>query len=359
MDEAYTQEQNIPVNIVLVDGQELSDEIKADILSVTVNLYSEGPDMFSVNLDAWDADTQEIQYVDDVFREGSVIEIKMGYNEEVESLLTGEITAIEVEFHDNESPIIILQGYDKLHRIRRGTKTQFFSQIKDNDIVQQIADAAGINVEVEDTVVEHEHVLQYNQTDLDFLIARANKIRYELKMEGETLFFRPARNGEGNVVSMEYGQSLRKFFPRSSTMTQVSEIQVKGWNPKDKEAILASAKSGEEVSRMEGDQLGVDITNAAFGEAKGIIVNNPVVTQAEADQIAMAKFNDMNVKYLSGDATAIGDPRIRAGDVIELSKLGQRFSGLYYIVKAQHYIDPQKKDGGGYTTEFCVMRNAT
>ncbi len=358
MDEAYTQEQIIPVYTVLVDGLELDTGIKNDMLSVSVHLYAEGPDMFIIKLDAWDVNNQELQYVDDVFQEGSLVQIKMGYREAVESLMIGEITALEVEFHDNETPILIVHGYDKLHRLQRGMKTHFFSKIKDSDIVQQIGGEAGISVEVEDTTVEHEYLLQYNQSDLNFLMARADKIRYELKMEEETLFFRPSRNNEGISLSMEYGKSLRKFFPRLSTFSQVSEIEVKGWNPLDKVSILASASSGEEVSKMEGDELGSNITETVFGATKRIMVQNPVFTQAEADQIAKAKYNEMIVNYITGKATAIGDPRIRAGDVVELKGLGKRFSGYYYLETVLHYIDP-RKDGGGYNTEFCVVRNAT
>jgi len=78
------------------------------------------------------------------------------------------------------------------------------------------------------------------------------------------------------------------------------------------------------------------------------------VSQGEALQIAKGKFNDMLVTFITGEGTAIGNTNIRAGEVLELQGLGQRFSGLYYVTSASHSIDQR-----GYTTKFTVERNAT
>jgi phage protein D len=62
----------------------------------------------------------------------------------------------------------------------------------------------------------------------------------------------------------------------------------------------------------------------------------------------------MIVDFITGEGTAIGNTDIRAGRVIELRKLGQRFSGLYYVTSSTHRVDQN-----GYITQFTVERNAT
>jgi phage protein D len=150
-------------------------------------------------------------------------------------------------------------------------------------------------------------------------------------------------------------RDLKHFYPRLSTIRQVSEVKVRGWNPDSKEAILGAAGSGDETTRMEGSDIGTDIAETAFGQTTASIVNIPVASQAEAEQIAKAKFNDMNIELIFGDGETVGNMDIRAGYTIRLNGLGERFSGLYYIKSAEHIIGHQT----GYITKFNAVRNAS
>jgi phage protein D len=54
---------------------------------------------------------------------------------------------------------------------------------------------------------------------------------------------------------------------------------------------------------------------------------------------------------LTASGTAIGDPRIRAGAVVQFDGIGPSFSGKYRIMAASHTID-----GQGYRTDFKARR---
>jgi len=54
---------------------------------------------------------------------------------------------------------------------------------------------------------------------------------------------------------------------------------------------------------------------------------------------------------LTGSASTIGNPKIRAGQVINLEGLGEQFSGLYRITSTNHTFD-----GSGYKTTFEVRK---
>ncbi|HEV2915048.1 MAG TPA: hypothetical protein VGX92_17355 [Pyrinomonadaceae bacterium] len=345
----------VPEHKVLVDGRELPIDVVVDVLDVTVSNYAAGASSFCVNMNNWHSDLQEFKYSDGpLIKEGVKIEVTLGYDDKVVSLIKGEVTALEPEFNQDEAPTLKVQGYDALHRFRRGRKTKSYIQLKDSDIARQIASNLGLTAEVDNTEVTHEYLLQDNLTDIDFLLERARRIRYELVIEDGTLYFRKTANDKSKVVSLEYGLTLRSFYPRLSTASQVSEVLVQGWDVKTKKAITGRARSGDEVSKMGGRQLGASITESAFFAAKNIIIDTPVFSEGEANQIAKGKFNDMAVEFITGEGTAIGNGDIRAGEVIELLKLGERFSGLYYVTSATHTIDAT-----GYSTKFTIERNAT
>ena len=352
---ALEQVRVAPDRKVLLDGRELAPDVAVDVLDVTVSNYAAGASSFCVNMNNWHSDLQEFKYSDGpLIREGAKLEVTLGYDAVVVSLIKGEVTVLEPEFNQDEAPTLKVQGYDLLHRFRRGRKTKSYLQLKDSEIASRIASDLGLTAEVEDTGVTQEYLLQDNLTDIDFLLERARRIRYELLIEDGTMLFRKAANDRGGVVSLEFGLTLRSFYPRLSTATQVSEVLVQGWDAKTKQAITGRARIGDEVSKMGGRQLGASITESAFFAAKNIIVDKPIFSEGEANQIARGKFNDMAAEFITGEGTAIGNGDIQAGQVIELTKLGRRFSGLYYVTSATHTIDST-----GYSTKFTVERNAT
>lgn len=355
-DPAEQIERSIPDIKVLVNGDFLPQEIDADIIEVKVCDHVSGASWFCASFNIWDSNLQEYKYVDEaLFKEGAKLEIRFGFDENtVVSLIKGDVTTLEPEFHEGEAPTLKVEGYDSLHRFRRGKKTRSYLNQKDSDIARKIASDLGLTAAVEDTSIQHEYLLQNNLTDIDFLCERARRIRYELTVEDGKLIFRKAANNKEKVVTLELGLTLRSFYPRLSTASQVSEVTVQGWDMKTKQAIAGRASSGDAVSKMGGQQLGASITESAFFATKNIIIDKPIFSAGEANQIAKGKFNDMAIAFITGEGTAIGNPDIRAGRVIELIGLGKRFSGSYYVTSATHMLDES-----GYTTKFTVERSAT
>jgi phage protein D len=355
-DPVEEKERSIPDFKVLINGAELPQEIDADIIEVSVCDYVAGASWFCVNVSIWDSDQQEFKYIDgDQFKEGAKIEIRLGYDESnVVPFFKGEVTTLEPEFNESEAPTLKIEGYDSLHRFRRGTKTRAYLKQKDSDIARKIASELGLSVEVEDTGIQHEYLLQNNLSDIDFLMERARRIRYELFIEDRKLVFRKAANNLSKVVTLELGLTLQSFYPRLSTISQVSEVVVQGWDVKAKKAITGRAGSSDAVPNLRDKQLGANITENAFFATKNIIIDKPIFSEGEAEQIAKGEFNNMVVEFITGEGTAIGNSDIQAGKVVELLGLSRRFSGLYYVTSAEHVIDST-----GYNTKFTVERSST
>jgi len=350
------KERTAPGSKILINDVEIPPELKVDILEIKVSYYTEGPDSFDISVNILKSNEPGLKWVDhDYFNPGNKIEIRMGYLDEYETMLIGEVTALHPKYYSNEAPRMNVQGYDRLHRCRRGRKTRAFLQLKDSQIAEKIAQEMKLSPKADDTGIVHKYVMQNNLSDMDFLLERARRIRYEVLVEDQTLIFRKAANHLGEKVTLEYMRDLKYFYPRLSTMRQVSEVKVRGWNPAAKEAILGAAGPGSETSRMDGRNIGAKIAETAFGKTTASIVDIPVETQAEAEQIAKAKFNDMNIDLIRGEGETVGNMAIRAGYTIRLKGLGERFSGLYYIESAEHFISPRT----GYITKFSAVRNAT
>ncbi len=75
---------------------------------------------------------------------------------------------------------------------------------------------------------------------------------------------------------------------------------------------------------------------------------------AEADALAKARLDELSGTFVQAEGTALRRPDIRAGKTIELSALGDRFSGTYLVTHARHVYTAQ-----GRKTTFAVHGTRT
>lgn len=345
----------VPKTHILINGSDLGVPLSSDVFSLSVLQDVDAPGMFTLRMNTWDMDREVLTWIDDVrFNEGNEIEIKMGYYDDLVTVFTGNITALEPEFSNVATPQLIVRGYDRRYRLMRGVKTRSFSQVTDSELVKLIGGELGLRVDVVDTNITYEYVLQNNQSDFNFLKERASLIGYELMMEQDTLNFRPRGNNNTPVLSLDRKRDLIEFTPRLTALHQVNEFTVRAWDPRTKSTIVAQSGVGDEVGLMAGQQSGPDNSQAGLGLATRISVNHPVFNQAEADAIALGSYNEMALQYIEGEGLIAGRNDLQAGAVITIEGVGTRFSGAYYVTSTRHSYTPRR----GYQTSFSVRRNA-
>ncbi|AFY33613.1 phage late control D family protein [Calothrix sp. PCC 7507] len=341
---------------ILIQGKSLAPDIETDLISVLVSEDLEAPSMFELQLISWDLVKQQITWVDDkIFDVGNEVEIQMGYEQDLKTVMVGEITGLEPEYTQDATPILVVRGHDLRHRLLRGRHTKSFLKMKDSEIVSQVARTRGLTPKVTDSKVKIEYILQHNQTDWEFLQERAGRIGYEVVVDNKTLYFRPHDNTKAKILTLTYGADLQEFSPRLSTMNQIQQLEVRGWIPKDKKEVISKAAAGKEGGTMGGSTSGAKAVKRAFGESNHTIVSQPVSSKAEADQMALGQFQDRAIAYITGEGSCQGNTKLRAGKVIEIAGLGKRFSGLYYLSSVEHLYSRSQ----GYKTSFNVRRNAT
>jgi phage protein D len=304
------------------------------------------PDMFSIRLRDpsfnW-ADSNNLDL-------GKKVEISARSESGTGKLLEGEITALEPEFSQVGGPVLVVRGYDPSHRLHRARQTKTYVQETDSDIARKIARACGFRADVDSTREVHEYVCQDNQTDMEFLQERAERIGYRMYVEDDKLYFKEAPQSEPDVPELEWGQNLLEFQARLTTAQQVSEVSVRGWDPKNKQEIIGQATSPQDTPQVGETRSGGAAAQRAFSiQSQEIVTDRPVATQAEADALAQAICDEIGNSFIQAEGICRGNPGVHAGTIVELKGVGQRFSGRYRITHALHRYDPD-----GYTTRFTV-----
>jgi len=344
----------IPGVDVRVNGAPLPYPARTDLRSVTVEEDLDALSMFSLLLYNWDDERLAVSWSDSpVFAIGNEVEIWLGHLGSLRKVMVAEITGLEPAFTADEPSMLTVRGYDYRHRLARGHQTRTFSQLKDSAIASQVAREAGLRVQAKDTRTTLAHVFQSNQSDWEFLRRRASLIGYEVYVREKTLYFQPPQSSRPPAVRLSLGRDITEFTPRLSSLTQAGEVAVRGWDVKQKKAIVGMAGVGQE-SPMGGRTSGPAAARRAFGRAKAASVDRPVGSSAEADQIALGVFNGMALGYIRGDVTCAGHPGLRAGTVVDIDGAGRTFSGRYYVTSVTHAVSPEL----GYWTNLTVQRNA-
>lgn len=343
---------SVPSLEVIVNGQRMAPEI--EITSVTVDDAVDLPGMFTLGLFNSDSVSGELILDQQQFAVGNAVEIKLGYSgQDLVSVIKGEIVGVEVEFTSTALPKLRVRGYDRRHRLQRGRKTRTFLKQKDSDIASKIAQENGLSTKTKDSRIVHDYVFQANQTDMEFLLERAKRIQYDLTIDDKTLNFLPVAYADQSILTLKLQDDLMEFSSRLSSVGQVGQTTVRGWNPKEKKELIGQATDGNVTAKMGGAKSGAAVAKSAFGAAIGMVTDSPAMTQEEADQIAGAYINTSALRFVTGDGVCPGQTALRAGKVITLDGLGKQFSGQYYVTTVSH-----RCSDGGYTTHFTVRRNA-
>lgn len=334
---------------IKVNGSEVQRPIMQNLQEVTVDQHSHLPHMFTIRLT-----DPTLELLDkgpfDLTKE---VEIAAAKPEgEKVTLIKGEITALEPQFEEGMIAELIVRGYDKSHRLYREIKSKAFLNVKDSDLANEIAQAVGLQAEVEQTSTVYDHIFQHNQSDLAFLMQRAWRIGYECFVDEGKLYFRKPPNGSGQAT-LTWGNDLLSFRPRMSLAEQVNEVLVKGWDVDKQKPIVGQAEKGRlyvevEKSKEEAGRAGT------FGTGKLVIVDQAMVSQAEADTLAAARMDEVSGAFLEAEGVAFRRPDIKAGQKVTLKSLGKRLSGTYLVTHANHVYTAE-----GLRTTFTVRGSRT
>jgi phage protein D len=331
-----------------LNGSEFTNDLLSAVEGVTFEEELNLPSMFTIKFNIVDFLNGAWKGIDlKTFKVGDVVKVSMGMDSLVE-MITGEITSLDFTFGD--SSFMDIRGYDRLHRLRFGKKRRSFKDMKDSDIASSIASETSLTPEVDDTGTVMSYIFQNNQSNYEFLLERAKRIGYEMLVDDRTFFFRKSQEDKKPVLTLEYGIDLQSFSAQIKTLTEGSEVEVRGWNIKDKEEITSTAKKGSETATM-GKESGYEISQKSFKESSVSVIDDMVADPKDAENIAKARYNTMLKEFLTGEGQCGGTPEIRAGKTIEIKGLDERLSGIYYVISTVHSINEE-----GYTTSFKVRR---
>ncbi|HEX9990206.1 MAG TPA: VgrG-related protein [Chloroflexia bacterium] len=340
--------QHVDQIYIKVDGQQISPQLTARLNTVEVDDSLYLADTFTININDYGLETLD----QDFFKVGKSVEIgiQLAGTEPTVTLIKAEITSVEPDLTGRDRSTLTVRGYDRSHKLNRIRKTATFQNVSDSDLATRLAQEGGLQASVDSTTPVYPYLMQANQTNWEFLMERARRIGFRCYVEDRTLNFK--KPPTPSPIPLKYGPDVETFLPRVSTMGQISEVTVRGWDPGGKAAIVgrATSPSSSVAHRKDNGADGGSLAQRAHSvQGKQLITDVPVYNQAEANKVAQAALDRAAASLVYAEGKMGGNPNIVAGAVIDLQNFNSRFNGQYLITRALHRYSARE-----YTTQFWV-----
>jgi phage protein D/phage baseplate assembly protein gpV len=344
----------VPTFQMVVGDKQLEPSIAKSILEISVTEHLNPPSQFSFRLN--DPKLEFIKKEGGLFTEGTRVEISIGFVGNTRKMIVGEISAVTADFPSSGPATVEVQGFDLFYGLARGTVYRKFggegsspdSGRRDSDIVSRIASEMQLDSSVDETPVHTVPRIQDNKTNLAFLQELAEANGFFVWVDSGILYFKSQPPPRPKPVRLERGKTLVSFSPRLSTAGLVNVVEVRGWDPIQKQSFSArversrSAESG--LSKTAQQQIG----KGAGGLSQRVISDARVSSVREAKTLAESLLRGQEETTVTGSGSSIGQPDMRVGTKLELSGVG-RFDGSYIVTQVTHTVG-----GSGYLTSFQV-----
>jgi uncharacterized protein involved in type VI secretion and phage assembly len=329
-----------------------------DILEVVIDTNVYLPTMFTVLIqDTREAITGVLKYTDNAakFKIGDMVNISVISENLASGLLPmpntllplGEITSIEPIYEKNGTVKLRLRGFDKGHRLTYGKKTRVFGtgttpvEVNEAMIVSKIAAEHGL-VPMPDptlTTIMSPYVMQYNQSDWDFLMSRAQLFGYQMYVLGPALFVVKAGIERPGVTTgiLTWGEQLVKFEPRIVGLGQVMSADATGWDARLKMKVVGMGTVATHVPPVIIPATAMLVKDAGKLKAKDVIMDPRLQDISQATRAAQALVDRHASQYIRATGElSVYNPYLLAGHSVMIAGVGMRFSGKYYVTQARH-----------------------
>ncbi|MFI5178243.1 MAG: phage late control D family protein [Vicinamibacterales bacterium] len=357
-----------PDFLIEIEGQTLDPASKGDVLELKVVMDMDNLTSFELSINNWDDQKFTFKYSDTtVFDIGNRLHVQLGYAGRLRSMVRGIITALTPRFAESGPPTIGVSGLDAMMLLRdrkpKDGELRKYVKMTDWEIAQQIATRNKLKINDKQECAKHDLVVQKNQDDAQFLMERARRIDFDCFVRTDpdthdaTLnFVKPTDARDSSTVRVyvfEWGKSLINFTPQLTVSRQVSQVTVRGWDPRQKKPISYTATASDLPPGAGGGDTGPEVAQQKLQDKQDTVVDAPVTNDQEARDLAISLLRERAYQFLTGSGQVIGLPDLRPGDNVDLRGLGKRFSGRYYVKKVEHSLG-----SSGYHTSFDVRRQA-
>ncbi len=268
------------------------------------------------------------------FIPGKKIDIQLGYRSQNNSVFKGIVVKQSIRIRPNGS-MLTVECRDEAVKMTSGKKCRYFTDRKDSDIMTEIIGSYQLQKDVQTTTPEMKEVTQYNATDWDFLLCRAEANGHVVMVQDGKVTIAPPVTGEEPVVAVSYGTTLLELDAEIDARWQSKGIKASSWNATDQEVVKVEAQ--EPSVTTSGNLSPADLAEIIGGDAHEIR-HGGKLGEPELQTWADGRLLKERLAKVRGRAKFQGFAGVLPGNVLELTGIGERFEGKIYVSGVRHTV---------------------
>lgn len=269
------------------------------------------------------------------FEPGKEIEIKAGYSSDEKLLFKGIVIKHSIRVR-NKNSVLIIECKDKAVKMTAACKNKYALDTKDSDIIEELIDTYGLEKDVATTTVTHKQIVQYNCTDWDFMLCRADVNGLLCIPNDGKLSVAPPEFGGEAALTIQYGATVHNLDAEIDARLQYKSVKGSVWNYTDQE--LVKDTEAEDPGVPDAGNLSADTLADVIGESEYRLFNSAKIEEPELQAWVNAAMMKNRLAKIRGKVTTDGTADVLPGQLIQLNGVGDRFEGKLFVTGIRHQI---------------------
>jgi Rhs element Vgr protein len=335
-----TQQRSLPIPAahreftVKIDGQMVTREYQLLAVNVTL-LINKITSARLVYLDGAAARSDFPASNTEYFIPGKTIEILAGSGDDPKSIFKGVVLQQSIRIRDTSAPQLVVECRHAASKMTLKRNSAYYFDQKDSDILTDLIGRYGISADVDGTDVQYKQQVQYNVSDWDFLLTRAEANgRVVLTHDDSIQIVKPSLTAS-EVCNLEFGATILEMDAQMDARTQYPSVTSHTWDPAQ-QAIVSKDAQDPAISGPG------NLDSGTLADANGMddmSLQHVAISEEEAQAWADACWLKSQLARISGRAKCEGIAMVKPGDMVRLSGVGERYSGKVFVTGVRHDFD--------------------
>jgi Rhs element Vgr protein len=328
---------DLPTYTILVDGEAINESygVKSIYIEKAINKVS------FAKVILFDGDPAEENF--DIsesadFEPGKEIKIKLGYHNTEEDVFEGVITSQNIEVKSYSHKIIsqlTVTSYDKAFKMTSVRKSTNFKDKKDNEVLTSLINDYGLSKTVAATSYKHSNLIQYNCSDWDFMLSRADANGFIVINEAGKLSINKPEVSGSEVLNLNYGTNIIDFHGEMDSRNQVDGVTINSWD--GTQLKLNSGVGTEPTVNSQGNITAKKLAETADKQ------KIEISTSAPEDSSLLKEWANTHLLHarlakIRGFVSFTGSSEVNPGKLIKLEGFGARFNGTAFVSRIVHEL---------------------
>jgi Rhs element Vgr protein len=328
-----SQSADLVTHKILIEGEELSKTYQ--VRSIVVHNEVNRIPMAQIIIIDGEAATRDFKLSnEDLLIPGKKIEITAGYHSDEETIYKGVVIKHSIKIKDGASCLIV-ECKDEAVKLTIGRKSKYFYEVKDSEVFEEIIGTYGLENEVEASNFSHKEIVQYNTSDWDFMVSRAQANGQLCFVENGKITIKKPDVTSESIETVTFGSTMLDFDAEIDARNQFSKVSSYSWSYTNQELVEIEA-TDPNIS-LNGNLTVSDL--AAIIELENLeLRHGGNISEVELQDWADAKLLFQQLSKIRGRVKFQGIPTVKPNTIITIEGVGDRFNGKAYITGVFHEI---------------------